>query len=95
MDGSTTVGREEQRLSSAGPQVWVYPNPADEVFNIETDQSVITEVHLVNLWGQIVTSLEPRRKHCELNVSSLPQGIYTLKLRVGDQFVNRKVEILR
>ena len=71
--------------------VMVYPNPASQVLNLEllTLQSVSAKVTIVNTLGQVVHRediiLENGLNTTSINVASLPQGVYTLKLKTQNQ----------
>jgi hypothetical protein len=79
----------------------VYPNPVTtEVnvsFNLKQDSDV--QIDLVNLLGSQMVSdrlnyFSGNYQHT-INVGNLPEGIYILVIRAGDEAVSRKVQIVR
>ncbi len=73
----------------------VYPNPVQGLLTVETQDAArpITQVTLYDLTGRMVRSqANLRTSHVEMNVSSLPQGIYVLRVQAGEgQFTQRIV----
>jgi len=79
----------------------VYPNPVTtEVnvsFNLKQDSDV--QIDLVNLLGSQMVSdrlnyFSGNYQHT-MNVATLPEGIYIMVIRAGDEAVSRKVQIVR
>jgi hypothetical protein len=56
-------------------QIKIYPNPVDDVFEIETNLN-IDKVTLFNVNGQIVLVEKQKR----ISIPSLPNGIYFVKI---------------
>ncbi len=68
----------------------VYPNPTDDVLNIETSLPLEAElrVQVFNLAGQLVRETTPVQQPAgnllkKIDVRTLPPGIYVLKLQAG------------
>ena len=70
--------------------VFVYPNPANDLLYIEfllTDVRLV-ELQLFNTLGQQVMAPAPRKIHqgtVELNIGSLSDGVYILRMTIGDE----------
>lgn len=65
----------------------IYPNPSNDIFNIEAEEK-IEQVIILNLLGQKIFS----GKDKQFNVSSLPSGMYWAKINFGnDKTVTRKL----
>ena len=86
---SDVHGVEEDGLSTGSGALTVYPNPTNHVLFIETrliaslpDQTY----HITNLMGQTLLTGQITAENQQINVSSLPQGMYFIS--VGD--VTRK-----
>ncbi|MEM9548531.1 MAG: T9SS type A sorting domain-containing protein [Bacteroidota bacterium] len=61
-------------------KVSIYPNPAADRMQIETDQPV-TSCHIVDLKGNVIIDIGTLNEDLStLNISMLPSGIYVLKL---------------
>ena len=71
--------------------VVIYPNPANDLLTIElTLLNNSTEIKIYNINGQIVKSEEVSELISQIDISSLPIGIYCLKLKNNDTIVTRK-----
>ncbi|WP_334125612.1 T9SS type A sorting domain-containing protein [Empedobacter brevis] len=64
----------------------VYPNPATELIHIETKGQVSSSI-LYNMAGQKVLNSE----HKQIDVSSLPKGIYILKTTIDGKDMTKKI----
>lgn len=69
----------------------LFPNPASQVINVQVIalQNFAAEVTIFNTIGQVVhredSILENGLNTTSINVASLPQGVYTLKLKTQNQ----------
>ncbi|MBT1700132.1 T9SS type A sorting domain-containing protein [Fulvivirgaceae bacterium PWU4] len=79
----------EQNLAEA---ISVYPNPADNVINIESSTLPLHMAELHDLNGKVIfrRALQPFRGDDRINVAQLPQGLYVLKLYGQDNIVITK-----
>jgi hypothetical protein len=59
-------------------QLRIYPNPADEVINIE-NASDINRIAIINHSGQVVMEISNTESHISLNIESLQTGVYLLR----------------
>ena len=91
---SSIVGVDEK---SGFTNVQVYPNPAANLVNIDfaLDHTSAIDYELLNLQGITVFSLKTSGKngnvHEVINVSSLPKGIYLLKISCETGILNKKI----
>lgn len=60
-------------------QVNVYPNPANDVVNVRSNE-VISSIEMYNVVGELVMTSNPRNMVSVLNVSDLEVGIYTIQV---------------
>ncbi len=75
--------------------VKVYPNPAEDFLIIETDfDANISELYILDIHGKEVKSLIVNRPSIEVDIRDLTAGIYILKTRISDGYleVNRFVK---
>jgi hypothetical protein len=76
----STVGIQKQVSSS----VKIYPNPADEVLNIQLpDNSSVKRIELLNSLGSVVRNqdnLSASEKFTHMNIANLPEGLYFVRL---------------
>jgi len=56
--------------------VSIYPNPVKDVLNVSAKNADVKEVQIVNLNGQVVAT----SKAASVNVSTLPSGVYIVKV---------------
>ena len=57
----------------------VYPNPADNVWNIRSNQS-INSIQIFDVLGKQVMTLTPNSETVSIKASGLTNGIYFVKL---------------
>jgi uncharacterized repeat protein (TIGR01451 family) len=70
----------------------VYPNPADDVLNVEVKNNGWTEAVLSNTLGQTVAHQTLNTGTNKLNLSQLPAGIYVLNVRGSNGSTSIKIE---
>jgi len=61
--------------------IGIYPNPGTGIFNVWSSSQPITTVELFDLAGKQVYSQKVNQNNAELNVSSLPAGIYSVRVK--------------
>ena len=72
--------------------VSVFPNPAKDVLNIQGSQN-IQEVSLMNMVGQVVYTQTTDASTLTINTSDLKSGVYNLRIKMADGFINKKVVV--
>ncbi|MBI2269241.1 MAG: T9SS type A sorting domain-containing protein [Bacteroidetes bacterium] len=69
-------------------QISLYPNPAGEFISIQFDK-VITEngsIEIINILGQnVYTEKLPKGTKTEINIESIPAGVYFIKFNTNDK----------
>jgi hypothetical protein len=83
-----TLGIEELIVNNINARV--YPNPVSNYLNIECEES-INKLELYDAFGRIVISQESVQNNTSIDVSSLANGIYILKLRTAEGVGEYKV----
>lgn len=69
----------------------VYPNPATNQLNISIDGHTITKYQVMDYPGKVVIDNQLNSSDLSIDVSSLAQGVYLIKLELNNgQFVMRK-----
>ena len=63
-----------------GKEAKIYPNPANDVLHVEGNEVILVEVY--NIMGQSVLSVNENFK--SINISSLQNGIYFVRLKTND-----------
>ncbi len=67
-----------------------YPNPVVDNLFIESNNTLIQELHIYDLSGKIVLKQDSLENN-QLDVSNLRQGIYIVKINTSDGSVNKKI----
>jgi len=83
-----TLGIEELIVNNINARV--YPNPVSNYLNIECEENII-KLELYDTFGRIVISQESVLNNTSIDVSSLANGIYILKLRTAEGVGEYKV----
>jgi hypothetical protein len=78
----------------------VYPNPASDVLNIQSDQKdgLLTDARVFDLSGKLMLSESNIRlgfAAVQLDVSELRTGSYVLELRSENEVVTRRINIVK
>ena len=73
-------------------KIQIFPNPANNLLNIKTDNLEIQNVLIINQLGQVVFSLKvPNPSQVQIDVESLPCGIYFTKIQTNQGFLTKKI----
>ncbi len=72
--------------------VTIFPNPVTDMLNIG-GSTIIQEVQIINMAGQIVYNKQVEMSSVKLNLSNLRSGIYHLKVKIADGYVNKKIVV--
>ena len=62
------------------PLVQMYPNPATGTLTVKATESSAQEVQMVNLQGQLLLRAKLSAGQAQLDVSTLPKGLYLVKV---------------
>jgi len=103
---STGVGFEVNEVPIAGTETGthlidetdfakVYPNPANDVINIELEDAYLNSVALKNVDGRLVyhSNLKNKKNHLLVNVNELPTGIYLLTIATDKGLFDKRLFI--
>ncbi len=82
------VGIDDNKMVT----VTIYPNPVQDILNIKGAVN-IQEVQIINLVGQVVYIQKVESDFLKLNLSNLRSGIYNLKVKIADGYVNKKIVV--
>lgn len=92
-----TTGINDQFVNGS---VFMYPNPAKETayLDLKIAKAANVNFQVVNLLGQVVATEEigtiSGSQLIPVDVSHLPSGIYQVKIRIGDQQLTQKLEVV-
>lgn len=71
----------------------IYPNPTSEKINISIEEYQNAKLQIYNLLGKIVKTADITAADTELNVASLNNGTYILRVVNGDKVAIKKIMI--
>jgi uncharacterized repeat protein (TIGR01451 family) len=72
----------------------IYPNPANDLLTIEANKVSYSACTISNIMGQMVRSQELKKEVTQVDISSLPAGIYYITLRGEGGITTQKFEKL-
>ncbi|MGB0985005.1 MAG: T9SS type A sorting domain-containing protein [Saprospiraceae bacterium] len=73
----------------------VFPNPASGLINIKANNITIEDVIMRNMKGQVVKNQILNNNEGQINIESLPVGIYVISIVTKQGILNQKVSVLR
>jgi uncharacterized protein (TIGR02145 family) len=69
----------------------IYPNPAFDQIDIVINESQIINMQIYNMIGACVLQKELSSNNYTINISSLPKGIYIIKLFISNLVIQKKL----
>ena len=72
--------------------VQVYPNPANEIVNISSKSNMVS-VRIYNYAGQLMDGLKLNERSYQINTSSFPAGVYSIKIETEDNVITKRLII--
>jgi hypothetical protein len=63
----------------------MYPNPATNSLYIDVADNSANSIWISDLRGNIVTNVAVAAQHNEINISSLPAGVYLVQVNSNDK----------
>ncbi|HRZ97710.1 MAG TPA: T9SS type A sorting domain-containing protein [Paludibacter sp.] len=83
--GSTKLNHVKSNL------VTLFPNPSNGIINISAGNAEIAAIEIINLQGQIIRSQNVNSIQAQLNIESLPKGLYYAKVYIGQDVEVKKI----
>jgi PKD repeat protein len=71
--------------------VIIYPNPTDNLVNIQFSNQAHRTIHIKNMSGRVVISKNTNRKQMIISLSKLSSGVYTFEIDDGKSIFTQKV----
>ena len=75
-------------------QIKIYPNPATQYINIET-QSTATKINILSSNGMVVKTVIPTNKSIKIELQDLINGVYTVVLYFEDTVLSKQIILLK
>lgn len=74
----------------------VFPNPTSDFVIIQTDQTNLKEIALININGQVVKEFVTNDEEIRLSINDVPSGMYVIQLETKNgQSIQRKLVVTR
>jgi hypothetical protein len=85
----TVLGTDEFQLQNIG----IYPNPSNGIFSIKLGEFIPKSIEITDLTGKIIYTQKGFENNNEivLNLSSISNGIYFIKIATDSQSLTRKI----
>ena len=87
--GANVGGSQTSQTETQIDEVNIYPNPSKSIVNIQTT-ATINEIELCDLSGKLIMKTVQPLDKC-IDLSSAQNGLYFLKIRIGDHIIVKKV----
>jgi hypothetical protein len=84
------TGIGEMDLSNA---ITIYPNPANETVTVFTNNLEVTKIELLNIAGQVISTVIETAATTKLNVSQIASGVYLVKTYTTDGTATKQLII--
>lgn len=84
--GTTPPGKDTTAINSlAEGEIGIYPNPADDIINIDFSQSQLTgsRIWIMSVTGKVLMTDVQTSDIMRIDISNWPQGIYIIKVVNG------------
>ena len=78
-------------LPDEAEEFTIYPNPANNVLYISSDEEENLEVYIYNVSGQMVQHVTLPAGSEKVDISKLDEGIYLINIQVDDEFFTKKI----
>ena len=72
----------------------VYPNPANNVINVNANSNINT-VEVFNMMGQQVAAFDANDTNVQINTTALSNGMYMMKITTENGVINQKFTVAR
>lgn len=79
-----SLGNVGIQSMSGDQELLIYPNPASDQLNLSFSQTGKVEIQMINIYGEMILE-ESLDAKMPLDISTLPSGIYLLKIQQKDR----------
>ncbi|MBI9037669.1 MAG: T9SS type A sorting domain-containing protein [Bacteroidales bacterium] len=91
-DGQYSLVKFSNASNEEKEIVTIYPNPANEILNIESNEKII-DLKIYNGFGQIVFSSSPQNNKFNINTSEFTSGVYFVKIKTNSENIVREIAV--
>ena len=85
------LGVEDSHLTDS--KVTLYPNPADNYFNVKNSSNAVLKGSIYDLDGRNVESITINHGNTQINTSNLHSGVYLIRFVKGSQFYTEELVV--
>jgi hypothetical protein len=90
---SSTVGISENEVW--GQSISVFPNPTLGILKLKTENNAEKNIFIYDCLGKIIFQKQGAvENEIEIDLTTQPQGVYTLKILQGENIVEKKIVVL-
>jgi hypothetical protein len=75
----------ENPSSAEQNSIHVFPNPAENILNIDLDNSINTLIVIVDMNGKILDKINTSNTHNRIDISNYPKSVYLLRVEQRDK----------
>ncbi len=70
----------------------IFPNPTQDILNLEYDGTLkIEQLNIFDFHGQLIRSLPFENRISQIDISTIPEGVYFIKIETNQgQFIFKK-----
>ena len=79
--------------NSSADAISVYPNPAGEYVTISANELLIEKIELVNITGQVISSVHVASKQFKMDLSAMSSGVYFLKIYTENNSTTKQLVV--
>jgi photosystem II stability/assembly factor-like uncharacterized protein len=97
----TGTGTDEMNIPGSGIQVRIYPNPGRGIYNLQFTNCnlqpvsvTIYDFHMHKMAAFPDARMQAGDHIMQLDLKGLPEGVYLLKSRVGNETISRKIVLM-
>ncbi len=87
-----------QQVAENENSVSIYPNPSNGLFNLSISKFDNFKMHTIEVYNAIGNCVHHQiatSANCQIDLSSLPIGIYNISISSNEGFVNKRVVIVK
>lgn len=84
--------KDKSEIEDIGSQIQLYPNPAHNYINIESDKYSIDKIELIDALGRVHMTQFSGSYFSRMNVSSLPEGVYFVRISSHQQTITKLLQ---
>ena len=77
--------------SNLSDQIRIYPNPAEDLINVQTSETGEYTIEISSVNGQAIQSINCSERICKMDLTSIHRGVYFITIRSKDFITTKKI----